>query len=72
MNIRGCPFGSLNDTLSSGMIIHGFELEGERIMSPAGPTVSIIVPVYNLEKTVARCLDSVINQTYKKNRDNSG
>lgn len=27
--------------------------------------VSIIVPVYNVEKYVERCLDSIINQTYK-------
>lgn len=27
--------------------------------------VSIIVPVYNVEKYLARCIDSLINQTYK-------
>lgn len=27
--------------------------------------VSIIVPVYNSEKTILRCLDSILNQTYK-------
>lgn len=30
------------------------------------PTVSIIVPVYNSERTVSKCLDSLINQTYKE------
>ncbi|MFL1780426.1 Glycosyltransferase family 2 protein [Candidatus Hepatincolaceae symbiont of Richtersius coronifer] len=29
------------------------------------PKISCIVPVYNIEKYVARCLDSLINQTFK-------
>ena len=27
--------------------------------------ISVIIPVYNVEKYLARCLDSIINQTYK-------
>ena len=27
--------------------------------------ISVIVPVYNVEKYISRCLDSIINQTYK-------
>ena len=29
------------------------------------PTVSIILPVYNGEKTLARCMGSILNQTYR-------
>ena len=28
--------------------------------------VSIIVPVYNIEKYINRCIDSIIKQSYKK------
>lgn len=28
------------------------------------PTVSIIVPVYNAEKTIGRCIESILNQEY--------
>ena len=27
--------------------------------------ISVIIPVYNVEKSLGRCLDSVVNQTYK-------
>lgn len=30
------------------------------------PLISVIIPVYNVELYLRRCLDSVINQTYKK------
>lgn len=30
------------------------------------PVVSIIVPVFNAEKTIGRCIESILNQTYKE------
>ena len=29
------------------------------------PAVSIIVPVYNAERTVGRCIESILNQEYR-------
>lgn len=34
-------------------------------MDAREPLVSVIVPVYNVEKFLRKCLDSLINQTYK-------
>lgn len=29
------------------------------------PLISVIIPVYNVEKYIRECLDSIVNQTYK-------
>lgn len=29
------------------------------------PLVSVIIPVYNVEKTIKKCIDSIINQTFR-------
>src|SRR5690554_4118703 len=31
----------------------------------ANPEISIIIPVYNVEKYISRCLDSILNQTFQ-------
>ena len=41
------------------------EQEGKLDNSQAGRQATIIVPVYNVEKYLPRCLDSLVNQTYK-------
>lgn len=38
-------------------------VKGEDVMSDK--LVSVIVPAYNVEKTIGKCLDSIIAQTYK-------
>ena len=30
------------------------------------PLISIIIPVYKVEKYLEKCIESVLNQTYKK------
>ena len=34
-------------------------------MKNAAPAVSVIVPVYNAEATISRCIESIINQEYR-------
>ena len=29
------------------------------------PIISIIVPIYNVDKYLSRCIDSILNQTFK-------
>lgn len=29
------------------------------------PQISVIVPVYNVEKYLVQCIESILNQTYK-------
>ena len=40
------------------------ELGGES-MNPSMPLISVIVPVYNVEKYLDRCLRSIVHQTYQ-------
>lgn len=34
-------------------------------MKEKTPFISIIVPVYNVEKFLEQCIDSIVNQKYK-------
>ena len=34
-------------------------------MTKKEPLITVIVPVYNVEKYINRCIESIINQTYK-------
>ena len=34
-------------------------------MKEQSPKVSVVVPVFNTEKYLVRCLDSILNQTWK-------
>ena len=38
---------------------------GEKSMKNIKANISVIIPVYNVEKYLSECLDSVVNQTYK-------
>ena len=29
------------------------------------PLISVVIPIYNTEKYLEKCLDSIVNQTYK-------
>ncbi len=31
----------------------------------SNPKISVIIPIYNVEKYISKCLDSVVNQTFK-------
>ena len=36
------------------------------------PKVSIVVPIYNVEKYLDRCIQSLLAQTLKRNRNHFG
>ena len=46
-------------------MVFGCRNRGLRIVEVKMKKVSIIVPIYNAEKWLNRCIDSLINQTYK-------
>ena len=48
---------------SSQLTAHSSQLTAH---SSSCPLISVIVPVYNVERYLVQCVDSIINQTYKK------
>ena len=51
-----------NKELASNVAV---ELIREIVDEPEPPKVSVIVPVYNAEKHLDECIDSIVNQTLK-------
>ena len=47
------------------MLVNIYQLQNINSMCEIIPTISIIIPVYNTEKYLRRCLDSIVAQTYK-------
>lgn len=54
----------INERLYLQMITSN-ERGGTERNKNAGPLISIIIPTYNVEKYIGRCMDSIIGQTYR-------
>lgn len=46
------------------MFSHKHKILNIKFMNIESPLLSIIIPVYNVEKYIGRCLDSIISQTF--------
>jgi cellulose synthase/poly-beta-1,6-N-acetylglucosamine synthase-like glycosyltransferase len=47
------------------IIIHNLTQNYTTNLAMKNSLISIIIPIYNVEKYLAQCLDSIIHQTYK-------
>lgn len=56
------------DGLRMQVVLFGTERNrrGEKVSSENTGLISVVIPVYNVEKYIRQCLDSVIGQTYRK------
>jgi len=44
---------------------HGSEYVSHQILNEVRPLVSVIIPIYNAEKYLMQCLDSIVGQSYE-------
>jgi glycosyltransferase involved in cell wall biosynthesis len=63
--IESIPDSQVAKRLQQGPDLSGTSSETRTIGGAASPLVSVIIPAYNAEKTIARTLESVLSQTYK-------
>ena len=66
MNINSYNWNELykqaNEFIEKNMEMRSRNMKRENIEKPS---VTLIVPVYNVEKYVEKCIQSLINQSYK-------
>jgi len=53
------------NTSFADFYIFGNKSVFEKLMSAQNPIISILVPIYNTQKYLSRCLDSILNQTIR-------
>jgi glycosyltransferase involved in cell wall biosynthesis len=63
--IDSTPDSQVAKRVQQGPDFSGTSPETRTIAGAASPLVSVIIPAYNAEKTIARTLESVLSQTYR-------